>query len=105
MDGGLRGAESEGGRGGQGATYAGISLVSSLGNKETEVVRRKEGEEGGGQPSPVDAGLPLLAAKWRVGVGGPASYPAQHAQIGRDRRQRAEGCPVPGWHVTSQSRH
>lgn len=28
---------------GPGATYAGISLVSSLGNKETETVRRKEG--------------------------------------------------------------
>lgn len=34
--------ESEGGRGGQGATYAGISLVSSLGNKETG--GEKEGE-------------------------------------------------------------
>lgn len=39
--------ESEGGRGRQGATYAGISLVSSLGNKETEVVRRKESGGGG----------------------------------------------------------
>lgn len=28
------------------ATYAGISLVSSLGNKETETVRRKEGGRG-----------------------------------------------------------
>lgn len=45
MDEEPRMGESEGGDGGQGATYAGISLLSSLGNKETEVVRK----EGGGR--------------------------------------------------------
>lgn len=37
---------------GCGATYAGISLVSSLGNKETETVRRKEGGREGKRACP-----------------------------------------------------
>lgn len=86
--------ESEGGGGGHGATYAGISLVSSLGNKETEVVREKASGGRWQAAEPVAAGPSPLGHKsdgwvWWVR----ASYPARHAQIGPDIQQSAEGAP------------
>lgn len=82
MDEELRMGESEGGDGGQGATYAGISLVSSLGNKETEVVRKEGGgrwwvaESIGGRGGGGPLGLPLLATKLRVAVEGLGILPS-----------------------------
>lgn len=70
-------------------------MVSSLGNKETEVVR--EEKVGGGRRRAAggcgaEARPSLLAAEWSVAVAGPASHPAQQAHTGPDGRQRA-GAP------------
>lgn len=69
-------------------------MVSSLGNKETEVVRRREGGGGrrraeGGGAAGAEARPSLLAAERSVAVAGPASHPAQQAHTGPDGRQRA----------------
>lgn len=85
------GAEDGDSEGGGGATYAGISLVSSLGIKETETVRRKEG--GGGAEVGTEPG---------AGVEGPAASPVRLRR--QDQRAEGGGAPGSGGHTTSLPR-
>ena len=55
------------------ATYAGISLVSSLGSKETETVRRKEGGRGaevGSEQGQVWSVTHMVRCSWADGTEG-----------------------------------
>lgn len=71
-------------------------MVSSLGNKETETVRRKE-DRGRtvGRQSGWTLGLPFPATKQRADVEHPASRPARCADKTRRTAEGTGGAQVP----------